>query len=72
MTFLTYNKFVNEELDNFFQEADKHSNLKLPIDINTKPIDYQKPSFSIKPKMKETAVKHKKTWTSTKNGKNLF
>lgn len=74
MTFLTFNKFVNEELDDFFQEADKHGNLKIPVDINNKPINYQKTSFYVKPKMKKTVVKHKKTWTGTKKGndKNLF
>jgi hypothetical protein len=72
MTFLTFNKFVNEEIDEFFQEADKHGNLKLPVDINFKKINHQKNSFMVEPKMKTTKIKHKKTWEGTNKGKNLF
>jgi len=72
MTFLTFDKFVNEELDKFFEESDKHGNFKAPIDINLNMIEHQKNSFMVEPKMKKTKVKHKKTWTKPSKGTNLF
>ena len=35
MTFLTFNTFVNEELDKFYEESQKHGDLKVPVDIQT-------------------------------------
>ena len=72
MTFLTFNKFVNEEIDKFFEESDQHGSFKVPIDIESKNYDYQKNSFVVKPKVKKTKVKKKKLWTGTNKGNELF
>ena len=73
MTFLTFNKFVNEELENFYEESSKHGDLKVPVDIQTDKYEHQSGSFVVKPKMKNTKVKSKKIWTGdTNKSKGLF
>ena len=53
MTFLTFNKFVNEELENFYEESSKHGDFKVPVDIQTDKYEHQSGSFVVKPKMKK-------------------
>jgi hypothetical protein len=73
MTFLTYNKFVNEELEKFYEESNKQGDLKAPVDFMCK--NYESPSggsFVVEPKMKKTKIKSKKIWKGTNKSKGLF
>ena len=72
MTFLTFNKFVNEELENFYEESSKHGDFKVPVDIQTDKYEHQSGSFVVKPKMKNTKVKSKKIFQGTNKSKGLF
>ena len=72
MTFLTFNKFVNEELENFYEESSKHGDLKVPVDIQTDKYEHQSGSFVVEPKMKNTKVKSKKIFQGTNKSKGLF
>ena len=73
MTFLTFNKFVNEELEKFYEDSKKEGNLKAPIDFDTMKYDYQESkSFVVEPKIKKTQIKTKKIWKGTNKNKGLF
>lgn len=72
MTFLTFNKFVNEELEKFYEESSLQGDFKAPIDIKSNDYKYQKTSFVVKPKIKRTKVKSKKVWQGTNKSKGLF
>lgn len=72
MTFLTFNTFVNEELDKFYEESQKEGDFKAPIDIQSKDYEYHRSSFVVEPKIKKTKVKSKKIWQGTNKSKGLF
>lgn len=72
MTFLTFNTFVNEELDKFYEESEKQGSLKIPIDMPNTEFEYQKSSFVVEPKIKKTKVKTKKVWQGNNKSKGLF
>ena len=72
MTFLTFNKFVNEELEQFYEESQKQGDFKVPVDIQSKEHEYQRSTFVVEPKIKKTKVKTKKIWQGTNKNKGLF
>ena len=72
MTFLTFNTFVNEELEKFYEESSKHGDFKAPVDIQINKYEHQSGSFVVEPKMKKTKIKSKKIWTGNNKSKGLF
>ena len=72
MTFLTFNTFVNEELEKFYEESNKQGDFKAPVDIQIKNYEHQPSSFVVEPKIKKTKVKSKKIWTGNNKSKGLF
>lgn len=72
MTFLTFNTFVNEELEKFYEESSKQGDFKAPVDIQIKNYEHQSSSFVVEPKIKKTKVKSKKVWTGNNKSKGLF
>ena len=72
MTFLTFNTFVNEELEKFYEESNKQGDFKAPVDIQIKDYEHQSSSFVVEPKIKKTKVKSKKVWTGNNKSKGLF
>ena len=72
MTFLTFNTFVNEELEKFYEESNKQGDFKAPVDIQIKNYEHQASSFVVEPKIKKTKVKSKKIWTGNNKSKGLF
>jgi hypothetical protein len=73
-TFKKFDKFVNEELEKFYDDLDDSSkNYKVPVDLKIKDYEYKGSSMELeKPKKKETIKKVKRTWIKGNNAKNLF
>ena len=72
MTFLTFNTFVNEELEKFYEESSKQGDFKAPVDIQIKNYEHQSASFVVEPKIKKTKIKSKKIWKGNNKSKGLF
>jgi len=73
-TFKKYEDFVNEELEQFYEEFEVNSkNYKMPVDIKKTKYEYNSSSFEVdKIKKKETIKKIKKEWNGVNKSKNLF
>jgi hypothetical protein len=74
LTFKKYQEFVNEELEQFYEEAENsQKNYKIPVDLKKNDYSYDGSSFDInKVKKKERIKKIKKTWVKNNKTKNLF
>jgi len=74
LTFKKFQEFVNEELDQFYEEMESSSlNYKIPVDLKPKTYEYKGSEFEISNiKKKEVIKKIKKTWVGVDKTKNLF
>ena len=74
LTFKKFQEFVNEELDQFYDEAETNEkNYKIPVDLKTKDYKYSGSTFIVpKAKKPEIITKIKKTWSKPGTTKNLF
>ena len=74
LTFKKFQEFVNEELDQFYEDLDDSSkNYKLPVDMKSKDYVYKGSKFDVgTAKKKETIKKVKKIWCGVDKTKNLF
>ena len=74
LTFKKFQEFVNEELDQFYEEAETNKkNYKIPVDLKTKDYVYKGSTFSAsKAKKLDRVSKIKKTWIKPGTTKNLF
>ena len=74
LTFKKFETFVNEELEQFYDDLDDSSkNYKIPVDLKIKDYSYNGSQMELeKPKKKETIKKIKKLWTGSDKTENLF
>ena len=74
LTFKKFQEFVNEELDQFYEEAEiSQKNYKIPVDLKKKDYEYSGSVLHVdKVKKPDTITKIKKTWVKPGTTKNLF